>query len=329
MTDKTLETLISRYMKTEQPQYVFGWQGGEPTIMGIDFFKQVIKLQIQYAPKGASIANGLQTNGTLISEELAAHFGKYKFLLGVSLDGPPEIHDHYRYATKDRGSFDDAMRGIGLLKKHEVEFNILTLVSQSNVKKGGEVFQFLCDNGFFFHQYIPCVEFDKDGGLLPFAITGEEWGDFMCQVFDAWMAHGPEKVSVRLFDSILSQLVRGTSTICHAGKNCCQYFVVEYNGDVYPCDFFVTKETRLGNVNAHSWKELQKSNVYISFGKKKTRWPRVCAECPHLVFCAGDCLKHRISRGGLETRPYLCEGWKRFYNHAMPGFRKIAERIGK
>ena len=178
MSSRVLKRLVSSYLKTLQPQYVFTWQGGEPTLMGIDFFKQAVKLQREYAPPGSIVANGLQTNALLIDDEFAEFLARYHFLVGVSLDGPEHIHDIYRKHKTGTGSFQGVMNGIDCLSRNGVEFNILTLVSQANVKKGKEVYQFLCNKGFYYHQYVDCVEFDQRGRPLPYTITGEEWGIF-------------------------------------------------------------------------------------------------------------------------------------------------------
>ncbi len=329
MPDEVLEKMISSYMLTEQPQYSFGWQGGEPTLMGLDFFRKVTDLQQKYGRKGAIVANGLQTNATIIDDEMAAHFAKYNFLLGVSLDGPPEIHDFYRKNIAGSGSHADVMKAIETLKKHKVEFNILTLVSQSNVAKAEEVYNYLADNGFLFHQYIPCVEFDADGKPLPWTITGEEWGDFLCSIFDRWFAGDTRRISVRLFDSILMYLVEGQRNVCVMSKNCCQYLVVEHNGDVYPCDFFVRPELKLGNINDSAWEQFQCSETYKNFGALKSKWAGACDNCEFLEICSADCLKNRLpqSQNNPRTLSWHCKGWKIFYSHSLRKFKKLAEQI--
>ncbi len=328
MSDEILEEMISRYMATDQPQYIFGWQGGEPTLMGVEFFKKVVHYQQKYAKPGAIISNGLQTNGTLITEELAEFLHEYNFLVGISLDGPEHIHNKYRLNQGMKGTHAKVWEGIRLLQKYKVEFNILTLVSSSNVHHAKEVYHYLKDHGFYYQQYIPCVEMDEQGNPLPFTITGEEWGKFMCEIFDEWIQSDPYRISIRLFDSILSLMFYGRMSVCHMAGNCRQYFVVEYNGDVYPCDFFVEKERRLGNITRNSWEEMQDHPLYHSFGHLKHQWNDACIHCPYLFYCSGDCLKHRIYNGQpSETMSWLCEGWKKFYSHTIPGFYKLAKAI--
>jgi len=334
-------------MATEQPQYSFGWQGGEPILMGIGFFENVVALQKKYGKAGAVVGNGLQTNATLIDDSLASFFGRYNFLLGVSLDGPEKLHNTYRVSPRGRGTHERAVKSIQTLKKHDVEFNILTAVSSANVKKASEIYHYFLDNNLFFQQYIPIVEFGDNGEALPFSIQGGEWGEFFCTLFDEWAKSDIRRVSIRLFDAVLNLLVDGVRVVCTMGSNCCQYFVVEYNGDIYPCDFFVDSNKLLDNICSSDWQQLLESPVYRNFGAQKSRLNSKCIECPYLQLCAGDCLKYRFypSSGELRSsraagkrtesaeveRPdrlsWLCEGWKMFYEHSLPTFRRMAREV--
>ena len=248
MSETVLEQTVRSFMATPQPVHAFGWQGGEPTLMGEAFFKRVTALQQRYGAPGAQVSNGLQTNATLIDDTLAAHLAEYRFLVGVSLDGPPHLHDPNRITTGGRGTHADVMRGIDALRRHGVEFNVLTLVNRLNVGAPETVYDYLVDQDVLFHQYIECVEFDTEGRLLPFAIDGASWGEFLCRLFDHWYPRDVRKVSVRLFDAILARIVEGRPNCCSMGNDCRDYFVVEHNGDIYPCDFYVYPEWRLGNV---------------------------------------------------------------------------------
>lgn len=329
MSVETLERLVSSYMKTRQDCYSFGWQGGEPTLMGVEFFSKAVEFQKKHGRDGAAVSNGLQTNGTLIDDALAALFAEYKFLLGVSLDGPEIIHDKYR---KDRGenpTHEKVLNGINVLQKHNVDFNILTLVSKSNAGSAADVYHYLTGAGFLFQQYIPCVEYDVAGRPLPFSITGREWGEFMIGVFDEWHKTDARKVSIRLFDCILSALVNDSPGICQFMDSCDSYFVVEHNGDVYPCDFFVTEELRLGNINTDDWKSMKSSEAYIAFASKKRPVNPHCGECEWKLICQGDCPKHRASGGrqSEDSLSALCEGWKMFFSHTMEKFKVMAKDI--
>jgi uncharacterized protein len=327
MSDEVLEKMISSYLATDQPVYAFGWQGGEPTLMGLEFFKKVVALQEKYGA-GKVISNSLQTNGTLLDDTFAQFLAKYKFLVGISLDGGADIHNTYRNRIDQSGSHEAVIKGIECLERNKVDYNVLTLVNSANVGRAKEVYQYLCDMGIHYHQYIPCTEFDDQGNLLPFAITGEQWGQFLCELFDEWIKRDAYKVSIRAFDAIINFMVNGSYSVCHMAGNCCQYFVVEYNGDIYPCDFFVEEEKKLGNLFDHTWDELQKSDKYYEFGQKKTEWNSICSSCRHLTYCSGDCLKHRIYSGNSpDNMSWLCSGWKAFYDHALPTIKELAESI--
>jgi len=329
MNDEVLEKMVRSFLGLRQNGYSFGWQGGEPALMGLNFFKKVTEFQERYGRRGAVISNGLQTNGTLITDEMARHFARYKFLVGISLDGPKDLHNQFRKKQDAGGSYDDVIRGIETLKRNNVEFNVLVLVSSANVEKPGAVYNHLTDMGIAYHQYIPCVEFDEQGNPLPWTITGEQWGNFLTNIFHLWHSRNDiRKVSIRNFDAVLQLLVNKQIVMCTMGRNCSSYFVVEYNGDVYPCDFFVQKDLYLGNILSNSWEELRSNRTYRNFGRKKSETHRLCRECPYLSFCAGDCLKHRISPiSDHKTLSRLCEGWKMFYRDTLPLFKSLASMM--
>lgn len=329
MTEAVLERMIASYLTTPQPQYAFGWQGGEPMLMGLEFFRRVTDLQQRYALPGAAIANGLQTNGTLITDAWAEHLARYRFLVGVSLDGPPEMHDRFRRTIGGQPTHAEVVRGIEILRRHGVEFNILTLVSQANVRRAVELYRYLCDQGFSYQQYIECVEFDRQGRRRPWAIEPEAWGDFLCALYDEWVRTDTRRVSIRLFDALVAVLAGAPVPMCSLGSECREYFVVEHNGDVFPCDFFVRKELRLGNVLTDSWESLVQSPLYGQFAVLKRQVAASCGGCPYHRLCHGDCLKNRGWDVGRDPRrrSALCEGWKRFYRHALPGLERLAAEV--
>jgi len=328
MSDEVLEQLVKGYMATTQPTYASIWHGGEPTLMGLDFFRKAVALQEHYGGKGAVVSNSLQSNATRIDDELARHFAHYRFLLGCSLDGPARIHDRCRCTAGGNATHETVMSGIDTLKRHGVEFNILVLVSKANVGQATEIYQYLTGQGFIFQQYIPCVEFDTNGNLLSFAITGREWGEFLCTLFDNWYPHDIHRVSIRLFDCVLQKIVDGTVNACHMGRNCCQYFVVEYNGDIYPCDFFVEASLKIGNIMDTGWDKALASKTYQDFGVQKSHWNLQCESCDCLNYCRGDCLKHRLYAGNTaQNLSWLCAGWRRFFRYTRRRFHEIAEGI--
>ncbi len=318
MSATTLETLTRNYFACSQPSYTFAWQGGEPTLMGLDFFREAVRLQKKYLPPNAQCANAFQTNGTLITEEWARFFHDEKFLVGISIDGPQALHDLRRRNAHNAGSHAEVMRGLDLLKQHNVEFNVLTLVSASNVSHPRDVYRYLRDLGVTYHQYIECVEFDAAGKPQPYALQPGQWGEFMCALFDEWVARDTRKISVRLFDSILSRLATGVPTLCPMSGNCCNYFVVETNGDVFPCDFHVEPRLRLGNVARDTFATLLESPLYQQFGRGKDPRSATCSACRFLPLCMGDCPKNRNASGS-----FLCADWKRFYGHTIERFEQL------
>jgi len=326
MTLGTLERLVASFFQTLQHAYSFSWQGGEPTLMGLDFFKHVTALQSSLGHPGMVVSNGLQTNGTLLDDDWAKHLAAYNFLVGISVDGPRHLHDRLRLAKGGKPTYSRVMDSVRALTRHHVEVNVLTLVSRANVAHPEEVYDALCDCGFLFHQYIECVEFDAQGKLQPFAITAEEWGRFLIRIFDRWIARDVRRVSIRLFDTLLTYMVTGVNNTCTTGRSCDQYFVVEHTGDIYPCDFNVVPELRLGNVATSSWEAIQASSCYTDFAAAKGHWNAQCSACPWLVYCHGDCPKNRPGRIAGATS-HLCEGWKRFYAHAIPRLEELAQDI--
>jgi len=328
MPDSVLQRLIESYMATYQDVYSICWQGGEPTLSGIDFFQDVVNYQKKCRRAHSRISNAVQTNATLIDDDIASLFKRYGFLVGCSLDGPAEIHNRYRRTVSGKPTHGNVMKGIRMLNHHHIPFNILTLVSQSNVTHAARVYRYLKKMGFTYHQYIPCVEYDSSGNPLSCAITGDEWGRFLCDIFNAWYPQDIDTVSVRNFETILSKKTDNINSVCTTGDNCCQYFVVEYNGDIYPCDFFVEKSYKLGNIMEDSWHEIQNSRRYRQFGSQKKHWNKKCQACRHLELCAGDCLKNRFYAGrSPEQLSLLCPGLKYFFDRTEARFDKLTAMI--
>ena len=328
MNDEVLDALVRGYMATEQPVYSFGWQGGEPTLMGVEFFRKVTKLQQKYGQPGSSVANGLQTNGTLIDHELARHLADHRFLVGVSIDGPADAHDIYRTQRGGAGTHAQVMAGVDSLRGHGVDVNALVLVSKANVHRARDVYEFLKSNKLFYQQYIPCVEFNPSGDLAPFAITGKEWGEFLLELFSLWYPSDTRRVSIRHHDALMAFFLDGSRQVCTMGGRCDDYFVVEHTGDVYPCDFFVEPELKLGNVVTDDWGALARRPARRKFAVRKAAWTEVCETCPHLPYCSGDCIKHR-AHAPVGTGSWLCPGWKNFYDTAADTLRSLTETISR
>ncbi len=328
MDEEILDRLVSSFMALDMPQHSFGWQGGEPTLLGLYFFKKATDLQQKHGKAGQHVSNGLQTNGILLDDVWCQHLAKYKFLVGISLDGPAVIHDRHRVTVKGEPSHGLVIKGLEALRRNNVEFNVLTLVSDSNATSPLIVYNYLKELGVNYHQYIECVEFDDKGELMPYAVSPGQWGEFLCTIFDEWFEKDTRKVSVRLFDSVLSMLVDNLANVCSMDTDCRNYFVVEHNGDIYPCDFFVLPELKLGNIMHNNWAECLESPIYKKFGEKKRKWNDKCGGCPFLRLCAGCCPKNR-PMGESEMHPVsaLCEGWKIFYRHTLPRFKILADQI--
>lgn len=331
MTEATLTRLVRSYLALPFSAHTFAFQGGEPLLMGEDFFRKLVTLQKRYARPGSQITNCVQTNGTLLTESLAQFFTQEHFLLGVSVDGPAELHNLRRPNVNGDGSHAMVMRGLDLLKAAKTEFNLLTLVSQSNVHHPLEVYRYLRDElGCKFMQFIECVEFDADGALSSDAITPDEWANFIITLFDEWYAKDKTTVSIRLFDSVMGKLLNGEAHSCAMGCDCRAYFVVEHNGDVYPCDFFVRPELKLGNLHTEDWDELWDAPLHTQFGRRKTQWNTACTTCPYLKFCQGDCPKNRSGHdfSADATRlSWLCSAWKRIYAHILPPLQQEIQQL--
>ena len=330
MSDEVLETLIKDYMQLGFPLAGFAWQGGEPTLMGLDFYKKAVELQKKYGKSGQEVGNSLQTNAILLDEKWCRFLCESKFLVGVSIDGPKELHDYYRVDHSGAGTWDRVMRAIENCKKYDVEFNTLTLLNDRNVRHPDEVFDFLVALGVKYLQFIPCVELDAvTGEVTDFSVTPEQYGEFTCRVFDRWVEYGPEKLSIRDFDSILSYYVTGRHTICTFDKQCSQYIVIEHRGDAYCCDFFVEPKWRLGGIMDTPIGKLAGSALKRKFARNKRNLCNKCLVCRHLDICRGGCMKDRapFDKDNFGRESYYCEAYKRFFDYAGPKFMQIAANI--
>ena len=331
MDEPTLTRLVRGFLALPFPAHTFAFQGGEPLLMGEDFYRTLVSLQRRYARPGAQITNCVQTNGTLITPSLARFFAENNFLLGVSVDGPAAVHDLRRPNAAGAGSHAAVMAGLARLREAHVEHNLLTLVSQSNVHDPLGTYRYLRDElGCRFMQFIECVEFAPDGLPLPYAISPEEWANFVIAVFDEWHAHDVRTVSVRLFDSVVAKILTGNANSCAMGCDCREYVVVEHNGDVYPCDFFVRPELRLGNILENDWDEIWDNPLHTAFGARKRTVNPACEHCDCRAFCQGDCPKNRTGHDASadpRTLSHLCPAWKRIYAHILPPLRKEAKRL--
>jgi uncharacterized protein len=328
MTNDTLERLADSYLFYSYPQSIFAFQGGEPTLAGLPFFQQLVKFQQQYGRNGQSVSNAMQTNGVLLDQNWCDLFRDTNWLLGVSLDGPEDINDKYRFNKEGHGTWKRVMQSIELLQKNKVEFNILCVLSQANVDKPKELYRFYRSLGVDNVQYIPLAEFDGAGNALPFTITAEQYGRFLCETFDVWW---PErrKMRIRFFDNIAEALAGQKPGNCTMHETCDSYVVVEYNGDVYPCDFFVEGSWKLGNITLDSWPEIARRTRRYSFAAKKTLAHPECQVCEYQSICHGGCPKSRQGPNGrFEDLDYFCQAYKMIYAKSAGPLRAELKRIG-
>ncbi|HIE44321.1 MAG TPA: anaerobic sulfatase maturase [Candidatus Omnitrophica bacterium] len=329
MREEILEKLIYETMVySGGGPCVFSWQGGEPLLAGVNFFKKAVELQKKYGRPGQMVSNNLQTNTIELDSEWIKLFKEYNFFIGASLDGPPEVHNHYRRYRSGRGSFNRVMEGIRLLKKGGVEFNILTTLGRETAGNPKKIYKFFLSKELYYLQFIPAADRKvRSGKMANFSITPVQYGDFLCRLFDLWWNDGNPYVSVRLFDNIMEILLLGESSSCMFKEQCGEYIVVESNGDVYPCDFFVRKEWRIGNISENSINELF-DKARATFGKLKGITPSDCKDCKWNFICHNGCLWFRwVNGGNMKEKDYLCEAYKKFFSYTMERFKKLQDVV--
>lgn len=330
MGDEVLEQLVKSYLGLGFKQSNFAWQGGEPTLMGLDFFKRLMELQARYANPEQIVAHSLQTNGTLLDGEWCKFLSEHHFLCGISLDGPKEYHDVYRKDRAGHGTFDRVMQGIDNCRKYNAEFNILVLLNHLNVQHPDQLFDFFTGMGVQYLQFVPCVERSPDDPYkaASYSITPEEYGKFLCRLFDRWIDYGVQKLSVRLFDSMLSYLTGSPHTECTFGRRCADYIVIEHDGSAYCCDFFVIDGEKLGNVMDTPIEQLADSPLKREFNRKKMEIANQCLICRHLDICRGGCPKDRAMLTDTHKSPsYFCQGYKMFFDYALPRLKIIVQHL--
>lgn len=320
MSDELLERFIIQYIEAQTMQPIlFTWHGGEPLMRDISFYKKALELQRKYA-RGKQVTNTLQTNGTLLNDKWCEFFRENNFLIGISIDGAKPFHDKYR-TTKDlRPTFDHVMRGINLLKKHNVEYNIMGVVNDFNIDYPLEFYQFFKDIDSHYIQFAPIVERDSEGNVTEWSVSPEKWGDFLIAIFNEWVKKDVGTYFVQYFDSALANWVGVNPGVCIFAKNCGHAGVMEFNGDVYSCDHFVYPQYKLGNIKTQTLTEMMYSKQQIDFGLAKSEsLSSKCKQCKYLFACHGECPKNRISKtqSGEEIN-YLCAGYYKFFKHIDP-----------
>lgn len=326
MSDETLRTVIRAFCQSPHPCPHFSWQGGEPMLAGLDFFQKAIAYQQAFSRQGQQIVNAFQTNGTLIDEPWCRFLKRWDMLVGISIDGPAEIHDKNRVYPNGSGSQEDVLRGLRLLQEHEVEHNVLVLVHGDNVQHPKEVIRFIRDLGEDYLQFIPCVVTGLDRSMPSHdAVEPEAYGRFLCEVFDEWMSLGPDRFYVRMFNNMVMSAAGMEPEFCIFRRACAGCVLVEHNGDVFPCDFLVQPEWRIGNLNTDSLAQIFRHPRWLEFRKLKSSLPDRCRVCEHVSLCSGGCPRDRFEGRLPDDEPnYLCKGYKILFDHARPAVERLA-----
>lgn len=352
MSDEVLENFIENYIKGQQaPEVPFVWQGGEPTLMGLDFYKKVILFQKKHAA-GKRITNSLQTNGTLLNDEWCEFLAEHKFLVGLSLDGTPEIHDYYRVDRGGKPTSDKVLRALKLLQKNNVPYNILVCVTKESSKHASIIYRYLKGEGVKYIQFIPIVEREPDAeadrlGLrhaVPPSLTeaeaqktvsswtveSESYGDFLIEVFDEWVRNDVGEIFVMNFEWALTSWLGLPSSVCIFAETCGDAGIVEHNGDVYSCDHFMYPDYKLGNIGEDSLLDMMNSTEQFEFGaSKRDALPEMCQTCEVKFACNGECPKSRflLTPDGEPGLNYLCTGYKKYFHHIHPYMKVMVQLL--
>jgi len=332
MTDELLERYIVQQIETAGgPETVFSWHGGEPTTLGVDFFRRAVELERRHRPAGWRIRNGIQTNGVLLDEEWCRFLAAEGFTVGLSLDGPAGLHDPYRITRGGHSTHRQAMRGYELLRKHGVATDILCVVHNLNVSQPLTVYRFFREIGASFLGFLPAVEQAPElpGGVGPYTPPADAYGAFLCRIFDEWIERDTARIAVQAFEEAARPALGMEHSLCVFRETCGQIPVVEHNGDFFPCDHYVDREHRLGNIGETPLAELLNGPAQRAFGEaKRDTLPRFCRECEVLAMCHGGCPKYRFTRtpDGEEGLNYLCAGLKRFFLHSRGPIARLVAR---
>lgn len=344
ISDELLETFTRQYIEAQTMPYVlFTWHGGEPLLRPISFYRRALQLQQRYA-HGRQIDNCLQTNGLLLNDKWCEFLAENRFLVGISIDGPQSIHDHFRRDAAGRPTFERVMQAIHLLEKHGVEWNAMAVVTNHTARHPHEFYQFFKNIGCKYLQFTPIVErtcsrtdglhlasgTTPDGQLTAESVSPEAWGHFLCAVYDEWVRHDVGSVFVQLFDATLANWVGEPPGICSMSTGCGHAAVMEWNGDVYCCDHFVFPEYRLGNIRQQTLTELLYGSRLQAFAAAKTTaLPRQCRECSFLRLCWGECPRNRFVADcyGQSGLNYLCAGYRQFFAHVASDMDFMAHEL--
>jgi len=334
MPEELLESYIAQHIEASPGEVInFSWHGGEPTILGLDYFRRIAEIQRMHKPPDRRIVNGIQTNGTLLTDEWCRFLAQEGFYVGVSLDGPREMHDLHRVTRNGKPTFRQALRGYSLLKKHHVQTEVLCVVSAQNARFPLQVYRFFKQLGARFITFLPLVQpMPGAGGRVRDAtVPPEAWGDFLCAVFDEWVEEDIGRVEVQVFEEALRTALHQEHSLCIFRPTCGDIPVLEHNGDLYPCDHYVEPGRLIGNLRETPLAELLESPALRAFGEAKRSLPRQCRTCGFLEMCNGECPRNRFASTpeGEPGLNYLCAGYRRFFAHCRPLARQVAELLNK
>jgi uncharacterized protein len=334
MDDDMLETYIRQHIEaTPGPVISFSWHGGEPLLAGLDFYRRAVALQKKWKPAGSTILNGIQTNGTLLDETWVMFFAGENFTLGISMDGPEEVHDQFRKTREGKGSFRKVLRGYDLALMHGLDPEILCVLNADNVKHPLKIYRYFKRLGAKTMTFLPLVEpVSAENGLVSErSVRPEDFGTFLCTVFDEWIEQDIGKVKIQIFEEALRSAFNQEHTLCIFKTVCGGVPVVEHNGDFYPCDHYVDDRWRIGNIGEVTLNELLGSARQKSFGLAKLSLPRFCLDCEVKMMCNGECPKNRFmkSPSGEPGLNYLCAGYKMFFSHCRPFVGAVAKAFSQ
>jgi len=330
MPDEVLEEYISQHIEASpDPVIQFSWHGGEPTLLGLDYFCRIVEMQRRHRPPGRRIANGIQTNGTLLDDDWCRFLAAEGFAVGLSLDGPPELHDRHRLTRDGEPTHELAMRGYRLLQRHRVPTDILCVVNAHNVRYPLQVYRFFKQIDAQHITFLPMVKMQPDasGNVDPLSVPSEAWGAFLCSIFDEWRNRDIGRVKVQIFEEAARTAFDQEHSLCIFRPTCGDIPAVEHNGDFYSCDHYVDVEHRLGNIMETPLVELLESPAQRAFGRAKLEaLPGYCMRCEVRAMCNGGCPKNRFLKtpDGEPGLNYLCAGYRRFFNHCWPFVSEVA-----
>jgi uncharacterized protein len=328
MTDELLETYVRSFIEASSgPVVHFGWHGGEPTLLGTEFYRKVLEFQKRYLPPGWTCINNLQTNGVLLDDEWCAFLAEHRFHVGISIDGPARLHDACRTDKAGRPTHELVVRALRRLQRHGVQPDVLCTLNAVTAPHAVEVYRFFLDHGVRWLQFLPVVQRTADGGVSEWSVRPDALGAFLCTVFDEWVRHDVGRIAVQTFEECLQVSVGEPASLCIMAETCGRVVAMEHDGSIFSCDHFVDPEHRLGDVSTDSLAALIDAPRQVAFANaKRNRLPRYCRDCPVLSTCNGGCPKDRFvsAPDGEHGLNYLCAGYRRFYEHVAPYTARMA-----